>query len=53
MLEMMIAHVALDHCNLSPNEVLDPITPEDMLAFGEPGGLLHGQDVKGHNAMAR
>jgi hypothetical protein len=40
MLRSLLVNVALDHCNGSPEQVLDPITPAEMAAFAFPGGLL-------------
>lgn len=40
MIMQLLSHRALDHSNVSPDEVLDPITPADMKVFGVPGGLL-------------
>ena len=40
MLRGLLVNVALDHCNGSPERVLDPVTPAEMAAFAFPGGLL-------------
>lgn len=48
MIRSVLEEFALVLSNPLPNEVLDPVTADDMRAFAIPGGLLSGREKAPH-----